>query len=158
MLTRILQRCMMAASLLTFLAMTSGESVRLMRLPSTGSDLLIFDVPSTRDMTRAPSLTIRAYRRARGTGTTSHTSQETLNSSKRHFSAIRRLEHDVHDCPDHIMGSEIVKTIPPINKTRTTSRKQIVIIHRNTTLLTWGSLNVFLLRLQNLSLNLCSTM
>lgn len=41
--------------------MTSGESVRLIRLPSTGSDLLILDVPSVRDITRAPSFTMRAW-------------------------------------------------------------------------------------------------
>lgn len=44
----------------TFLLITSGESVRLMRLPSAGSDLLILDVPSVRDITRAPSFTMRA--------------------------------------------------------------------------------------------------
>lgn len=40
---------------LIFLAISSGVSVRLMRLPSASADLDIFAVPSTSDMTRAPA-------------------------------------------------------------------------------------------------------
>ena len=39
---------------------TSGGSSKLMRLLSFSADLDIFEVPSNRDITRAPSLTISA--------------------------------------------------------------------------------------------------
>ena len=40
---------------LIFFAISSGESSTLIRLPSAGLLLLIFDVPSVRDITRAPA-------------------------------------------------------------------------------------------------------
>lgn len=45
----------------TLRRMVAGSSSRLIRLPSLGSLLLILLVPSSSDITRAPSLTINAW-------------------------------------------------------------------------------------------------
>lgn len=133
--------------MLTFLAMTSGGSVRLMRLPSTGSDLLILDVPSVRDITRAPSLTIRAW----------YPQSRVL---RRITDEPGRRQQIEQRCKLYTV-SAVLRTKKVITRAGV-RRERFGCWKENFTDLTeatstWGSLKVFLFRLQNWSLNLQSS-